>query len=160
MVEYLRKRLSESKPGDKYGKLLQPLSNHWHTLILSMLEVWWVFFCRKLCPPVCRWFYIHWPCKFLQRVHSYIIFILFFNSRWNHNSNFDYLNVQVDGSVVSKQGVRFVFTDGSRIIYRLSVSEIYLFRHCPFQRLFVKLNITWLPTMFCFIGNGFCWCNC
>lgn len=26
----------------------------------------------------------------------------------------------VDGSVVSKQGVRFVFTDGSRIIYRLS----------------------------------------
>ncbi|KAL0382318.1 UNVERIFIED_CONTAM: Phosphoglucomutase, chloroplastic [Sesamum calycinum] len=27
----------------------------------------------------------------------------------------------VDGSVVSKQGVRFVFTDGSRIIFRLSV---------------------------------------
>ncbi|KAG2715738.1 hypothetical protein I3843_03G094500 [Carya illinoinensis] len=26
----------------------------------------------------------------------------------------------VDGSVVSKQGVRFIFTDGSRIIYRLS----------------------------------------
>ncbi|MBO8831408.1 alpha-D-glucose phosphate-specific phosphoglucomutase, partial [Staphylococcus aureus] len=26
----------------------------------------------------------------------------------------------VDGSVASKQGVRFVFTDGSRIIYRLS----------------------------------------
>ncbi|XP_030533275.1 phosphoglucomutase, chloroplastic [Rhodamnia argentea] len=26
----------------------------------------------------------------------------------------------VDGSVVSKQGVRFVFTDGSRVIYRLS----------------------------------------
>lgn len=26
----------------------------------------------------------------------------------------------VDGSVVSKQGIRFVFTDGSRIIYRLS----------------------------------------
>ncbi|KAL2324475.1 hypothetical protein Fmac_023533 [Flemingia macrophylla] len=26
----------------------------------------------------------------------------------------------VDGSVISKQGVRFVFTDGSRIIYRLS----------------------------------------
>jgi phosphoglucomutase len=49
--------------------------------------------------------------------------------------------VQVDGSVVSKQGVRFVFTDGSRIIYRLSVSDIYLFAHRPFQRQYVKLNI-------------------
>ena len=26
----------------------------------------------------------------------------------------------VDGSVASKQGLRFVFTDGSRIIFRLS----------------------------------------
>lgn len=34
--------------------------------------------------------------------------------------------MQVDGSVVSKQGVRFVFTDGSRIIYRLSVSHVCL----------------------------------
>ncbi|XAR66188.1 Phosphoglucomutase (alpha-D-glucose-1,6-bisphosphate-dependent) [Bertholletia excelsa] len=29
----------------------------------------------------------------------------------------------VDGSVASKQGVRFVFSDGSRIIFRLSVSQ-------------------------------------
>lgn len=35
---------------------------------------------------------------------------------------------QVDGSTVHKQGVRFVFADGSRIIFRLSVS-IYLHVH-------------------------------
>ena len=29
----------------------------------------------------------------------------------------------VDGSVAAKQGIRFVFSDGSRIIFRLSVSE-------------------------------------
>lgn len=33
---------------------------------------------------------------------------------------------QVDGSVASKQGLRFVFTDGSRIIYRLSVMKILI----------------------------------
>uniref|UniRef100_A0A9I9EIS2 Phosphoglucomutase n=1 Tax=Cucumis melo TaxID=3656 RepID=A0A9I9EIS2_CUCME len=33
---------------------------------------------------------------------------------------FDDTSIQVDGSVASKQGVRFVFSDGSRIIYRLS----------------------------------------
>nr|KJB52889.1 hypothetical protein B456_008G282000 [Gossypium raimondii] len=33
----------------------------------------------------------------------------------------------VDGSVASKQGVRFVFTDGSRIIFRLSVRSGFLF---------------------------------
>ncbi|KAI4340844.1 hypothetical protein MLD38_025645 [Melastoma candidum] len=33
--------------------------------------------------------------------------------------DFTYID-PVDGSVVSKQGIRFVFTDGSRIIYRLS----------------------------------------
>ena len=33
---------------------------------------------------------------------------------------------QVDGSVAAKQGVRFVFTDGSRIIFRLSVFVISL----------------------------------
>ena len=32
--------------------------------------------------------------------------------------------MQVDGSVASKQGILFVFTDGSRIIYRLSVCSI------------------------------------
>jgi phosphoglucomutase len=30
----------------------------------------------------------------------------------------------VDGSVATKQGIRFIFTDGSRIIFRLSVSTI------------------------------------
>lgn len=29
--------------------------------------------------------------------------------------------VQVDGSVAAKQGIRFVFSDGSRIIFRISV---------------------------------------
>ncbi|RHN81908.1 putative phosphoglucomutase (alpha-D-glucose-1,6-bisphosphate-dependent) [Medicago truncatula] len=33
----------------------------------------------------------------------------------------------VDRSVVSKQGVRFVFTDGSRIIYRLSAQRFFNF---------------------------------
>lgn len=32
--------------------------------------------------------------------------------------------LQVDGSVATKQGIRFIFTDGSRIIFRLSVSTI------------------------------------
>jgi phosphoglucomutase len=31
--------------------------------------------------------------------------------------------VQVDGSVAAKQGIRFVFQDGSRIIFRISVSH-------------------------------------
>jgi phosphoglucomutase len=31
----------------------------------------------------------------------------------------------VDGSTVSKQGLRFVFTDGSRIIFRLSVHSYH-----------------------------------
>uniref|UniRef100_A0A0A9D5P9 Uncharacterized protein n=1 Tax=Arundo donax TaxID=35708 RepID=A0A0A9D5P9_ARUDO len=35
------------------------------------------------------------------------------------NSHFPSI-LQVDGSTVSKQGLRFVFTDGSRIIFRLS----------------------------------------
>lgn len=34
--------------------------------------------------------------------------------------------LQVDGSTVSKQGLRFVFTDGSRIIFRLSVQASHL----------------------------------
>lgn len=38
-----------------------------------------------------------------------------------------YAILQVDGSVVTKQGVRFVFTDGSRIIFRLSVCATWLF---------------------------------
>lgn len=55
--------------------------------------------------------------------------------------------MQVDGSVVSKQGVRFVFTDGSRIIYRLSVSEICL------PGLFWRswFHINWL---LCFLLKG------
>ncbi|KAE8662111.1 Phosphoglucomutase [Hibiscus syriacus] len=37
--------------------------------------------------------------------------------------------LQVDGSVASKQSVRFVFTDGSRIIFRSSVHAHTLFTH-------------------------------
>ncbi len=33
--------------------------------------------------------------------------------------NFEYKD-PIDGSIASKQGLRFVFTDGSRIIFRLS----------------------------------------
>ena len=46
--------------------------------------------------------------------------------------------VQVDGSVASKQGVRFVFTDGSRIIYRLSV---IIFSSFLFQLLLLFFSI-------------------
>ena len=49
--------------------------------------------------------------------------------------------MQVDGSVVSKQGVRFVFTDGSRIIYRLSVSDICLLVQRFLKFFYQKLNI-------------------
>lgn len=34
--------------------------------------------------------------------------------------------VQVDGSVAAKQGIRFVFQDGSRIIFRISVRAMRL----------------------------------
>lgn len=53
--------------------------------------------------------------------------------------------MQVDGSVASKQGVRFVFTDGSRIIYRLSVINFssFLFQLLLFnQGLVVQMQLT------------------
>lgn len=65
--------------------------------------------------------------------------------------------MQVDGSVVSKQGVRFVFTDGSRIIYRLSVCGICLFVHfVSFKEVLIHLRslgvkLKWL---LCYLLQG------
>ena len=162
MVEYLRETVSKSKPGDKYGKLLQPLSLNPDDPLLSITKLWKIFD-RKLCPPACRWFYIHWSCKFLHCVCFYhvpffifyiqgqaIMIHIFITIVW-FQSNF---NVQVDGSVVTKQGVRFVFTDGSRIIYRLSVSGICFTPPPPLKNLtsileiYVQLNI---KCLLCFL---------
>lgn len=50
-------------------------------------------------------------------VHSWLYNLGFLG---NFDTSF-HMIAQVDGSEVSKQGVRFVFSDGSRIIFRLSV---------------------------------------
>lgn len=52
--------------------------------------------------------------------------------------DFEYTD-PIDGSVASKQGVRFVFTDGSRIIFRLSGtgSAGATIRYCLYVYLFM-----------------------
>ena len=58
-------------------------------------------------------------------IHVYLICIIFPKAISFHVCLFSFSKIlKVDGSVVSKQGVRFVFTDGSRIIFRLSVCII------------------------------------
>ena len=50
--------------------------------------------------------------------------------------------VQVDGSVAAKQGIRFVFQDGSRIIFRISVRATPLAHPLPYT---VSSHITHGP---------------
>ncbi|CAI5517259.1 unnamed protein product [Closterium sp. Naga37s-1] len=56
--------------------------------------------------------------------------------------DFEYTD-PVDGSVASQQGIRFVFTDGSRIIFRLSL-PIPPSSHIPMQA-FIKARAVWVP---------------
>ncbi|KAL6526944.1 hypothetical protein OROGR_016034 [Orobanche gracilis] len=54
-------------------------------------------------------------------------------------------NSRVNGSVVSKQDIRFVFTDGSRIVFRLSVLArlVQLFVYISNNLSPTRLNTTW-----------------
>ena len=74
---------------------------------------------------------------------------------WNdwHKSHFGSIS-QVDGSTVSKQGLRFVFTDGSRIIFRLSVH--LLLRFLKIYKICWRLIYNNL-IKYALVGNRICW---
>ncbi|KAL4348835.1 hypothetical protein GQ457_17G025730 [Hibiscus cannabinus] len=91
MIDYLRGLASKSKAGEKYGKF--PINPSTRCIGNCHLCILLLFDCLK--------------------------FLIVGNYVLQCADDFSYTD-PVDGSVASKQGVRFVFTDGSRIIFRLS----------------------------------------
>lgn len=174
MIEYLRDILSKSKPGDQYGKLLQTLSFNLFDPLLSIFEVWKVFIYRKLCSPVCRWFYIHRSCEFLHRVQFYHLHFVFFNSRSsNHNSHFHCNCLVLIQFICAGRWKCGIKTRCSVCFYRrfkdyisfISMWHLFVCPPCRFQRswihlgnLGVKLNslLSFFFFFFFFTGNWFC----
>lgn len=103
-------------------------------------------------------------------VEPYWKLILSFLMQWTslyfsstvHVGNADlFILPQVDGSVVTKQGIRFVFTDGSRIIFRLSVGATFdisfqfLFSFSFFRTNIIKCRVPGLLVqLFAYILNN------
>lgn len=59
--------------------------------------------------------------------------------------------------MASKQGVRFVFTDGSRIIFRLSVCTGFCFA-CSNLKAHILSTLSDVIKLYIHTGNWFSWC--
>ncbi|GAA0183602.1 mutase [Lithospermum erythrorhizon] len=108
----LAQRNKDKKPGDKLVSVSDVVMEHWATYGRN-------FFSRydyEECESEGANKMIEYLRELISKSKSgdkYGSYVLDFAD------DFTYID-PVDGSVVSKQGVRFVFTDGSRIIFRLS----------------------------------------
>ena len=129
MIEHLREMISNSKPGENYGVYPRKL-HEIHRAHVSVLTLSNPYCFRQLYTSICGWLHLHWPSKPLHMFPLAKFMTLYLISIVSYLLQFH----QVDGSIASKQGLRFVFKDGSRIIFRLSVCllHIVMFYGCSF----------------------------
>ena len=103
MMDYLRKLAADSKKGTKFGE---------YTLARHPLYTSTSPFKNIL-------HYMSHSCVVVGMIVSSVITRSCARAVQDFSDDFEYTD-PVDGSVVKKQGIRFVFSDGSRIIFRIS----------------------------------------
>ncbi|KAH9647353.1 phosphoglucomutase [Citrus sinensis] len=97
-------RNKDKKPGDKLISVSDVVKAHWATYGRNFFS---------------RYDYEECESEGANKMIGYLRDLVSKSKAGDKYDDFAYTD-PVDGSVASKQGVRFVFTDGSRIIFRLS----------------------------------------